>query len=1298
MTYRVTNSMMQTLLLNDMHNNLNKLLNIQQQLSTERKYNYASDNPNAVTRGMGIETQIDEGIQYRSNLEDAVAWLKFTDTALGNMNDLFQRVRELTIRAGDGSLVNVDYGAIAAELKELKKEMVSYANSTMEGRYLFAGLKTSDIPFALVESGDVLYNGNNYEIFWEFARMQTGQVSLTGRDVFPLDETTNYLKGVELPLDFQWTGRNEILEFKVGWQTVKVRIPEKWQDEIRNGIDDTGDYNRYRDPGEILEGWSLSEIADLINNSTEMGDVSKLLQAKVVTNFDTGVQYLQIKSHTGEPVRLTSWPETDALPRAEGMMTAAFGEADRTAKTDGSLEIRFMDNRTYTVDVKKGDDLAAIVDKLNGLQDGRIWAALKEDDDGNAWIDITARAPGDKFFLEATGGAVELFTPGQGTVTSTLDKDTQKQTAQSTGWDTTAEFKPESSGSIIIRKGSNKYEIEIAKGNDLTAIAAAITTYTKPALHPELDDFNFTASVSADGRIVITCDDSDNEPFTVTGSGGLVPLFADGASVSSGGVKTSGDMYVLETSPIDFAITGEGGLAFEYEGVRYWVPVSGYVNPGNPDDSKANLTAIGTALQTAMTNAGLDASVEVKTKSGDSGDMYWLEVKTSQQIKLFGFASGSTVIGKYATGSETIIDNSDHTHIGFANFMGMETTLSSVELPMSANVGNTVTDPMHLKIISGDRHAEVFINDDAELTLEALAARINGVCGDWFEAVVEVDEPDGTDPFADPLLNNRDNREDATKRLILRTRDGAPFTVLDGLGINGISASNYAEQLGLNTALGVPNMWLNKEPGSDEMIYPSDGEDGPFDENMPAILKVTVGEKIFEVKVCKNNRYTGELVAKAIVDQVNEQYGSKLLAWNESVSQTGDPTQNVFSVYALTGEPLRVTDAGYGDPRFNTYTGGIAAYLGIAAGLTAAGITPSTPMTLEESRSVWNAGGGVMRISTPGHTIDIPIIQGESVKNFADRLRSSAGEWLDVSYTDRNMGSTPTTDPDEVWFTIAAKDGSAVSVLDIQGSAANAIGLDTGLTGTEDLAGNNFPTFDSDDTLTITVNGASHTIDLYDETFVNSNGSVGKPVVDNAEQLVDLINTRFQAVDVKASVIEEKDANGAIISKRIAIWSPKGYDFEVTGTGQVPDAIGFAAGNSQSRTYGDGSPFNQNIAHRTGDNTKKVDFFGVMDNLIDTVTGGNVDGISDVMIGQLDHWMTTLLKDRAIAGALINRYETTTSRYISNNTGYNELYTNTVGIDLAEALTNFQMSSSVYEASLAAIARLMQPTLLDFLK
>ncbi|MDR3281104.1 MAG: flagellar hook-associated protein FlgL, partial [Synergistaceae bacterium] len=553
MTYRVTNSMMQSLLLNDMHANLGKLLDIQQQLSTQRKYQYASQNPHAVTKGMGLETMMSETEKYITNLQDAVSWLKFTDDALGDMNDLFVRIRELAVKGGDGALEGVDRVAIAEELRQIKEALMSIANSTMNGESLFAGLKTDTTPFSIGANGDVQYSGNNYALLWEFARQLTGKVSITGREVFPQDEVTNRLKGIEVPLDFEWTGRGEILEFNVGSTTVKVRIPEKWTDEIANGQTDSSDYNRYRDPGEPLEGWTLDDIANMINSSKEMGDVSKTLKATVVKDLDRGVQYLQIQSHTGAPVRLTGWPETDPIKVASGIKGAAYGAIGRTAAADGRIDVRFGDNQVYTVDVEQGETLAEIADKINTQPDGRIWASYKSDGT-NEWIDFVAKNPDDYFNIETTGGATQIFAPEMATAVSAKDA-SSNQVVSSKIFDTTLPFESVSDGVITIRQGQYTYRVPVtgvlgASATQATisaAVNAAMNHYktdpSDPNYNPALD---ITASVSG-GALVLS---SPGDEFSVTAEGGLAPLFSDGVSLSSNYKPDSDGKYSMDTGVI----------------------------------------------------------------------------------------------------------------------------------------------------------------------------------------------------------------------------------------------------------------------------------------------------------------------------------------------------------------------------------------------------------------------------------------------------------------------------------------------------------------------------------------------------------------------------------------------------------------------------------------------------------------------------------------------------------------------------------------------------------------------------
>ncbi|MDR3321435.1 MAG: flagellar hook-associated protein 3, partial [Synergistaceae bacterium] len=857
--------------------------------------------------------------------------------------------------------------------------------------------------------------------------METGQVSMTGRDVFPLDETTNYLKSFEVPLDFQWEGRNELLEFSVGWRTIKIRIPEEWEDEIRNGQDDPGDYNRFRDPGEPLRSYSLTEIADLINNSEEvMGSADKLIKATVVTDMQRGVQYLQIKSLTGEPVRLVGWQETDVQSLARGVNIPSAGVGVTTA-SDGVISVRFGDGVNYDIDIPTGSNIQDIANELNSLSGARLWAAVKLEG-GVETLDIVAREPGALFNVELSGGVSTLL-------------------------------------------------------------------------------------------------------------------------------------------------------------------------------------------------------------------------------------SGTTSVA-----SEAIWMNNDHTHMGLAEMLGLETSLKSAEFDSGFDM-DTVTDPLAIKIVSGTRNAVIKIADDANLTLEELADRISGICGDWLDVFVETDGDDGSNP-GDPMGNSGDNEEKSTQRLVIRTKDGAPFAVYDA---TDLGAGRYAEQLGISSAAVVPNI---------PVTFPS--ATPPFDNDMPATLEVTVGEHVFKVKVCVNNTPTFDLIAEQIVQQVNDQYGGKLLALDK-INPTGTPpVANNIAIYSLTGEPLRVVDKGYGDPDYKDYTGGIAMQLGIAAGMAgAAGTVP-------DSYTVSALDAGTMRISVMGHSIGIPVIAGDTMLDVANRIREYAGSWLDVSFTDTNVD-----DPGGfVQLALAAKDGSAVTVFDVSGNTAEYFGLTNALVSDDMAAWAPLP----GESLSITVNGATHVIDLWNDTILPAPGAA---TVNDIDELAAMINTRFQGQDIRAEILTD---NASPPGKRLAIYSPKGYSFEIDATNApgltFPSPPGYNSPKSASAT----GPYNQVVTRRTGDNQKQIDFFGVMDNLIDTVEGGNVDGLSDIMIGELDNWMTTLLKCRAVAGALISRYQTTESRYVANRTGYTDLHNNTVGVDLAETITNYEMASGIYQASLAAIARIIQPTLLDFLR
>ena len=86
------------------------------------------------------------------------------------------------------------------------------------------------------------------------------------------------------------------------------------------------------------------------------------------------------------------------------------------------------------------------------------------------------------------------------------------------------------------------------------------------------------------------------------------------------------------------------------------------------------------------------------------------------------------------------------------------------------------------------------------------------------------------------------------------------------------------------------------------------------------------------------------------------------------------------------------------------------------------------------------------------------------------------------------------------------------------------------------------------------------------------------------------------------------------------------------------------------------------------------------------------------MITKIDDFLDNLLKKRTQEGALLNRYQSDESRMKQNNVNITELYSKIGDIDLADAATQFAMAQSVYQASLAVMAKIVQPTLVDFLR
>ncbi|RKD32331.1 flagellar hook-associated protein FlgL [Thermohalobacter berrensis] len=105
----------------------------------------------------------------------------------------------------------------------------------------------------------------------------------------------------------------------------------------------------------------------------------------------------------------------------------------------------------------------------------------------------------------------------------------------------------------------------------------------------------------------------------------------------------------------------------------------------------------------------------------------------------------------------------------------------------------------------------------------------------------------------------------------------------------------------------------------------------------------------------------------------------------------------------------------------------------------------------------------------------------------------------------------------------------------------------------------------------------------------------------------------------------------------------------------------------------------------------------IFDDLIGALESNDSDVIEETL-GRIDKANNNLLSVRADIGAKVNRLELTQKRLESAEINFTKLLAENEDADLSEVIMDLKMKENVYRASLAAGARIIQPTLVDFLR
>jgi flagellar hook-associated protein 3 FlgL len=134
--------------------------------------------------------------QYKQNIDDGIGYMQTTDTAMTGMNDLMQRVRELALQGASDTMSINERQFLNREVEQVLRQIITLANTSFKGDYIFAGVQTKIVPFPVNSSkASVPENYTNLEMAYYDATATANGSPVQIRNAFTGDPITNIIPG-----------------------------------------------------------------------------------------------------------------------------------------------------------------------------------------------------------------------------------------------------------------------------------------------------------------------------------------------------------------------------------------------------------------------------------------------------------------------------------------------------------------------------------------------------------------------------------------------------------------------------------------------------------------------------------------------------------------------------------------------------------------------------------------------------------------------------------------------------------------------------------------------------------------------------------------------------------------------------------------------------------------------------------------------------------------------------------------------------------------------------------------------
>lgn len=161
---RVTHSAIYNTAQYNLGKNLMDMEKANEVVSTGKRINSLADDPVGLTQVLGLKSSVASIDQYERNIKAGETWLSAGETALDSVNNLISEAEVICEQMANGTYSASERASSAERIQGILEQIVQFANTEVNGQYIFSGGRTDTRPFTTDSEsnpGMVTYAGDD---------------------------------------------------------------------------------------------------------------------------------------------------------------------------------------------------------------------------------------------------------------------------------------------------------------------------------------------------------------------------------------------------------------------------------------------------------------------------------------------------------------------------------------------------------------------------------------------------------------------------------------------------------------------------------------------------------------------------------------------------------------------------------------------------------------------------------------------------------------------------------------------------------------------------------------------------------------------------------------------------------------------------------------------------------------------------------------------------------------------------------------------------------------------------------